>query len=447
MTFRVLALALALWSTACERTVPSREAAVDEAAAVELESDLRVEVEGGLIVPCPKPVLDAAADAPDPLVCVRASRFDTEVLIIDSGCAPRPVRLHVTNTAPGAAVTWRAFRADESTARQATRSCCGALLAPAGDPRHPTWTPLGPEHDVPETLQRGCSLERGLCWRSTSRPGTDEARLEAWTDPNAFDAPKVACAELGEVEGGPVRAAPFVLAHRIVAAPAPTGSADARTLNFAVIGNTGEDYDALEALVARVGVAVEQDAVRFVLVSGDVAPNGARRSLERARQLLDALPVPWFATAGDKDVDGADPDLLVGLLGPPTEAFEVQIDEAWRMRVVLLDAAEGGLSARSFSRLPGYLDPGEPPGPVAVVLHVPPFDPAGLRGAGFKRRAEAARLVAALDRSGVATVFSGHLSTSSTQRLGDLEVVHGGARHFLLVRVNEAGQMTVERPD
>jgi hypothetical protein len=113
-------LALAALSVGCNRAVPTREAAIEAARTLELAADLSVELDGALITSCPDTLMTPEADEA-PVVCVRLTAFDAEIRVVDSGCAPRAVRVHVQNAASDAVVGWRAFRAGESTARAATR--------------------------------------------------------------------------------------------------------------------------------------------------------------------------------------------------------------------------------------------------------------------------------------------------------------------------------------
>jgi len=434
--------ALAALAAGCNRAVPTREAAIEAARTVKLAADLSVELDGALITTCPDDLSTPAGDDA-PVVCVRLTAFDAELRIVDTGCAPRPVRVHVANASADAKVAWRAFRAGESTARAATRACCETLLQPDADARHPDWTPLGPEAALDGLDARSCGEPRGLCWTSTTRPGTDEAWLTPWRAAAPAEASDAACVSLSAPQAGALRAAPFVLAQRVRAPLVPQATPDGPALDFAVVGNTGEDIAALEGLVARVNA----EDVPFVVVSGDIAANGSEEALDRARRALDALEVPFFMTLGEKDADGADPAGLVDRFGASTDVLLLPTGQGWQPKVVLLDSAEGGLSAKTFAALPDFLAPGTPPGAAIVVTHTPPFDPAGLRGAGFKRRGEGARLLAALSRAGVAAVITGHLNEAGADMQSGVEVVHGGARHFVRIRVNEAGRVFVQRSD
>lgn len=435
-------LALAALSVGCNRAVPTREAAIEAARTLELAADLSVELDGALITTCPDD-LTTPEGSDAPVVCVRLTAFDAEIRVVDSGCAPRAVRVHVQNAASDAVVGWRAFRAGESTARAATRACCETLLNPNGDERHPDWTPLGPEVTLDALDARSCGESRGLCWTSTARPGTDQAWLTPWTTAALTAASGAACVSLSAPQAGTLRAAPFVLAQRVRATLRPVATDDGPALDFVVIGNTGEDTASLERLVARVNA----EDVPFVVLSGDIAANGSDEALDRARRVLDALEVPFFMTLGEKDADGADPVGLVDRFGASTDVLLLPTGQGWQPKVVLLDSAEGGLSAKTFAALPDYLAPGSPPGAAIVVTHTPPFDPSGLRGAGFKRRGEGARLLAALSRAGVAAVITGHLNEPGADVQSGVEIVHGGARHFVRVRVNEAGRVSVQRLD
>ena len=459
----------------CSRTVDERESAATAAAQAILD-DLTIQVEGGVVVEA------LAAETGAPVrVRVRATSFDLQVVIQDEGCARRPIDVVVDNVPADADWTWQSWRGALSPVAQAERQCCGALLGPAAAPTHPDWTPIvvgrtfvpgrvavaGAGAEGRTTCRHGAAVGEvtasagvSRCWRMALTPSADEAAI---LEPDAVlpDAPSVGCADFDTLEGGPVRQAPFIMVQRATWRPPPSTTVEGESvIRFAVFGNHAGVSEVRQRLVQAVSDRVESDALRFALVTGDLASSGSIGALDAAVDDLDRLAVPWFATVGERDVETADPEDLVERFGRLTDAFDVYSEGgAVSFRVVLLDSADGGLSRAAFRKLDTWLSDPLAPATRLVATHKPPFEPHGPRGKGFKSRTEAARLVAALKRGGAENLFASHLAIFERQPVGSLTEWHSGgggapmdriendSHHFLIVSVNNFGALSVERVD
>jgi hypothetical protein len=465
----------ALAALGCARDVGEREAAATRAVGAQLD-ELSISVRGGIVVAATE---GATPDAPIRLV-VRATSFDVRVVLQDAGCAPRLVDVTIDNVPAEADFTWRTWRGALSPADEAERQCCGGLLGREAALEFPDWTPLsGTETFTPGHATRIDGVETcrtsgagGLagavtgdavtrrCWRFRLEGGTDGAAVLPPEAPRP-PAPTQVCADFDTKGGGPVRQAPFIAVQHIRWRPSvietPAGESAVR---LAVFGNHAGTSTVRRALVQAVADRIDTDGIRFALVTGDLAADGAPESLDAAVADLDALPVPWFATVGERDVDGADPADLVARFGALTDTFDVvSAGGAVSFRVILLDSADAGLSRRSFRLLDTWLAEADAPATRIVATHVPPFEPHGLRGKGFKRRSEAGRLIAALRRGAVTDLFTSHLAIFERQTVGPvttwhsggggapMEAIDGDKHHFLIVTVNESGAISVERVD
>ncbi|MCB9540035.1 MAG: hypothetical protein H6704_27800 [Myxococcales bacterium] len=349
-------------------------------------------------------------------VFVRAQSLDLRVEIEDGGCAPRAVELVVTHLpAEGLQTTARSFLAGLSPVVSAARRAAGGAVLFTGDAHDPDWTPLGPESAfAPRTDGRTRTwtavLDRGA--RSARVVDTAIADLD-------LPAPPGACARLGAERLGGIGQAPIVLRHRL---RVPLEGAD---VVFAVWGNAA----GRAGTRAKILEAVAASDARFAVVSGDLTADGSAAQLKATvEQIDDALTIPWFATLGERDLQGGAVDDYVRLLGASTFAFD-----AGPVRVAVLDSAGGGLSADAHTSLRRWVgdqtlwwSADAPPPTRVVVTHTPPFDPAGARGAGFRSRLEATRLVALLQRSDVPYLLTSHLPIWQTDVLAGVRVVHAG---------------------
>ncbi len=462
-------------AAACTRDVEEREAAAERARTAQLD-ELGISVTGGVVV---EARAGATTDAPVRLV-VRATSFDVRVVLRDAGCAPRLVDVVVDNVPADAEFTWGTWRGALSPADEAERQCCGGLLGREAALGFPDWTPLsGTRSFAPGHVARvdgdevcrtsgatgivgavaGDAVTR-RCWRFRLESATDRAEVLP-PDAAAPAPPAQACADFDTLGGGAVRQAPFIAVQRVIwRPPAITLPSGESALRVAVFGNHAGVGSVRRALVRAVSERIDSDDVRFAVVTGDLAATGDPAELDAAVTDLDALPVPWFATVGERDVDAAEPEDLVARFGALTDVFDVVSEGgAVSFRLILLDSADGGLSRRSFRQLDAWLADPDAPSTRIVATHVPPFEPHGLRGKGFKRRSEAGRLVAALGRGGVTDVFTSHLAIWERQPVGPLttwhsggggapmEAIDGDKHHFLIVTVNESGALSVERVD
>lgn len=95
----------------------------------------------------------------------------------------------------------------------------------------------------------------------------------------------------------------------------------------------------------------------------------------------------------------------------------------------------------------------------AVMMHIPPLDPEGLRDGGFNDRTEAARVLATLVRGGADLLIAGHIHTlRSTSQAGIETWISGnegvelGAQfdgsdmHYLAVTVDALGNTVDVEP-
>ena len=113
----------------------------------------------------------------------------------------------------------------------------------------------------------------------------------------------------------------------------------------------------------------------------------------------------------------------------------------------LVDSGNATIDPHVYERLDGWLDDNRAR-THAVLTHVPPIDPAGLRGGSFRSRKEAAKLLQKLGAGQVDALFLGHIhSYYAFSAAGVPSYISGGGgaiqetldgieRHYLRVRAS-----------
>lgn len=168
----------------------------------------------------------------------------------------------------------------------------------------------------------------------------------------------------------------------------------------------GMDTDASFAQV----LGLVQAAARrpdLLLVTGDLASNGAVAAYARARQAFDALGMPWFCLPGNHDVVPA----MRAVIDHRVSMVRSICTASWR--IVLLDstvpgAVGGRLGSEELAALEQQLD-GDSSRHVMVCLHHQPV-PVGCAWLDEQRLADADELFALLARhERVRAVVWGHV--------------------------------------
>jgi hypothetical protein len=113
----------------------------------------------------------------------------------------------------------------------------------------------------------------------------------------------------------------------------------------------------------------------------------------------------------------------------------------------LVDSGNGTIDPQMYERLDGWLDEAKS-APHVMLTHVPPLDPSGLRGGGFRSRKEAAKFLTKIGQGQVDALFLGHIhSYYAFSSAGVPTYISGGGgaiqekldgieRHYLRVRMD-----------
>ncbi len=414
---RALTLAAAALC-ACGSDLDEREAAASAARTATLGQGLTVRVEGATVRE-----IEATSEAAPDRIEVRAQSLDLRVDVETSHCEPRTLEVTLKPVPGDTVLTQRPFLADVSTGAAAAREATGAGVEFVADEDDPDWTPLDAETTVADCPPRENALVFTL---HLNAKGPRTYRVTCGAAPatvEADEAARAACLGTGSAAAGALARAPLVVRHR-ARADVPRGE----PLAFAVFANNAGDEEKRDAFLAVMRRDAATLGVRFVVVNGDLTRGGEPEELEAARDAYDGLPVPWYATVGERDVDEAEPDVIVEALGATTFAFD-----AGPARIIVLDSAEAGLSPTTHGLLERYLADASlgwaferRPGGSVVLTHFPPFEPASFGSNAFKSWREAARFVAQLRRGGVPKLITGHLGIFDVQTVAGVDVVHSG---------------------
>lgn len=183
--------------------------------------------------------------------------------------------------------------------------------------------------------------------------------------------------------------------------------------------------------------------LRFVVSTGDLVDNGTRPELQRFQREMQRLAIPLFSTVGNHEM-GAPPSAWHALFGLFNVHFVYQ-----GVHFSLVDSGNGTIDPDVYEVLEDWLSGGRDAAHV-VLTHVPPLDPVGLRGGGFRSRKEAAKLLQLLGKGRVDALFLGHIHSYYAFSLAGVpsyisggggaipETLDGIARHYLRVRVDPA---------
>ncbi|HEX5659980.1 MAG TPA: metallophosphoesterase [Polyangiales bacterium] len=210
---------------------------------------------------------------------------------------------------------------------------------------------------------------------------------------------------------------------------------------FAVLSDVQDAIGRVQDIYRRMNADPE---LQFVVSTGDLVETGTRSQLVHFQDELAGLNIPLFSTVGNHEM-GAPPSHWHSLFGP----FNVNFVHRG-VTFSLVDSGNATIDPSMYGRLDDWLDAAED-GTHIVLTHVPPLDPAGLRGGAFRSRKEAAKLVQKLGRGRVDALFLGHIHSYYSFSVADVPTyISGGGgaiqerfdgieRHYLKVRASARG--------
>ena len=184
-------------------------------------------------------------------------------------------------------------------------------------------------------------------------------------------------------------------------------------------------------------------SIAFVVSAGDLTSQGKALQLERFQRELEKLSVPFFATLGNHEL---------GTSSVPFHDYFGRADFRFvyrSMQFTFLDSGSATIDPLVYEWLDGWLAEGQSR-VHAVIMHIPPIDPIGVRNGSFADRNEAAKLLAKLAGGHVDLTLYGHIhSYYPFSNAGIPAYISGGGgaiperfdgigRHYLTIDVDPA---------
>ena len=220
----------------------------------------------------------------------------------------------------------------------------------------------------------------------------------------------------------------------------PTEEADRgeRVFTFAVCG----DSRGGEAIYRRILEGVQKDGCAFLIHTGDLVNSGTEAQFKEFARLMSDFKLPFYPVPGNHDNPDGHLTAYLKYSGAPAAHYAFDYGS---VHFSLIDTSSGDASAEELAWLAKDLEATKQPVKV-VVLHHPPFDPAGTDHIMRHGNKEFMELMA---QKGVKLVLAGHIHSYDEQvRDGVRYVITGGAgaplypeanrpafHHYLRIRV------------
>jgi len=214
---------------------------------------------------------------------------------------------------------------------------------------------------------------------------------------------------------------------------------------FALLSDVQEAINRVQDIYARMNA---DPSITFVVSAGDLTQQGTVAELERFQRELERLGVPFFSTLGNHEL-GTE-------RGAPFQRHFGRANFSFAyggMQFTFLDSASATIDPLVYDWLEAWIAEGRAR-THAVLMHIPPIDPIGVRNGSFASRNEAGKLLAQLAEGGVDLTLYGHIhsyyafSNASIPAYisgggGSIpERFDGVGRHYLTVDVDPVGGVT-----
>jgi predicted phosphodiesterase len=172
------------------------------------------------------------------------------------------------------------------------------------------------------------------------------------------------------------------------------------SLTFACLSDIQEAVDEVHEIYNVINADPE---IRFVLSGGDLTETGSKSELDRFRNRLSLLNVPFYTTMGNHETFRGNYRYWRKIFGRASFSFLYR-----GVRIVAADSSGAGIEPPVYRWIEDWL--GSPGSGLELFLtHYPLIDPDGIRNGGFKSRNEAYKLIAILLDHDTDMIISGHI--------------------------------------
>ena len=215
----------------------------------------------------------------------------------------------------------------------------------------------------------------------------------------------------------PTTVAPPTLAPPTSAPPAtptPKASAD---YQFAVAGDSRDGDVVYSKLLKRVA----SDGNAFLIHTGDLVPNGTTDEWLKFRDMMKDFTLPFHPVPGNHEVNVGRINAYLQYSGAPATHYSF---DRGAVHFTFVDSSAGSLLESEFAYLDNDLAASQAAVKI-VVVHHPPFDPAGTTHTMTTGGDKFMRVVT---QRGVKYVFAGHIHCyEEAERDGVQYIITGGA--------------------
>jgi hypothetical protein len=180
----------------------------------------------------------------------------------------------------------------------------------------------------------------------------------------------------------------------------PLGDASLAPWRFGVLSDIQEAIDGVQDIYRRMNT---DPTLSFIVSTGDLTRRGSREELDRFERELESLNVPFYPTMGNHELGTEDGAVFQRTYGRGNFRFVYA-----GMQFTFLDSASATLDPRVYDWLDVWLAEGRDR-THAVIMHIPPLDPTGVRNGAFANRNEAAKLLTLLADANVDLTLYGHI--------------------------------------
>ncbi len=211
------------------------------------------------------------------------------------------------------------------------------------------------------------------------------------------------------------------------------------SFSFALLSDIQDRINDLDDIYNRMN---SDSSLRFVVSTGDLTEMGSKSELERFRNRLSLLNIPFYTTAGNHDFFEGNYSYWRYLFGRASFMFRYK-----GAGLIFVDSSQATISTRVYSWLESWLAAGIND-ELFFITHYPAIDPAGTRNGGFSSRNEAYMLLAMLLKGNVDVILNGHIHSYYHFESGGIdtyisggggaypELYDGVGRHYLRITVN-----------